>query len=325
MNVVPFSSTLLRVVVRPAHVTSALLFVLTGSAAASPITTFTGQDDGVAASGPFPASTAASNQLRTAASSFGGVGTITFEGLALGVPTALTVAPGVTVTQTGVNLGAGLSGVSNVALLTNIDGFNTTAGGSYFLGTSDEATTFNFASATHSFGFFETGLQTAFSTGVSISFNDGTSQVVNFSNVNVNGGVEYFGFTDGTAFNAVTISNLTPPGSVDYVGIDDVTYNTAASTAVTPEPSSLICWEVVSWGWLVLLVAGISVRTDSLRKTALPAAHTMERERVSPVNVAAGSALYVLEEMPSSLSWLSAHQMPPAICAAPMTRVSAGR
>jgi hypothetical protein len=91
-----------------------------------------------------------------------------------------------------------------------------------------------FTTPTHSFGTFLTGLQTVFSdtTDLQITFNDGTSETLT-PPINVNGGAEYFGFTDTTAISSITITNLTS----DAWGIDDTTYNATAVTP-TPEPAS---------------------------------------------------------------------------------------
>jgi hypothetical protein len=114
-------------------------------------------------------------------------------------------------------------------------GFNTTPGGSHWLGFPGGSATFTFANPTNSFGTFLTGLQQEFSgtDGVRITFNDGTSELLT-PPVNYYGGAEYFGFTDTSAFTSLTITNT----SGDAWGIDDTTFNTGASVPA-PEPGTL--------------------------------------------------------------------------------------
>jgi hypothetical protein len=212
---------------------AAAVVLFAGSAMAGTINTFTGQDNGAPVAGPFPSSSAAQAGFKSAAGSFGSLNTITFEGLPVGYSTPFTAAPGVTVTLTGGDFGNGLSGISNTTF-GNVYGFNVTPGGSQWLGFAEGTATFSFANPTNSFGFWLTGLQTVY-TGLgvlTVTFADGTSETLD-PPVNVNGGAEYFAFTDTTAIDAVTISDP----SNDAWGIDDVTYNSGAMAA-TPEPSS---------------------------------------------------------------------------------------
>jgi hypothetical protein len=214
---------------------AAAVVLFAGNAMAGTINTFTGQDNGAPVAGPFPLSSAAQTSFESAASGFGSLNTITFESLPVGYTTPFTAAPGVTVSLTGSNFGAGFSGISNTTI-GNLNGFNVTPGGSQWLGFPDGTATFSFSNPTNSFGFWLTGLQTSL-TGpgvLTVTFNDGTSETLD-PPVNVSGGAQFFGFTDTTAINSVTISDI----SNDAWGIDNVTYN-SGSTAATPEPSSLL-------------------------------------------------------------------------------------
>ena len=203
--------------------------------------TFSGQDDGASTSGPFPNSATAQTNFESAAAGFGATTTQTYESATLGAFSNI-VLPGVTITLSGTNYGPGYSGISNYTF-GNLYGFNTTPSGSQYLGASGDTVTFTFANPTHSFGTYLTGLQTYFTSGLQLTFNDGTSQTLN-APVNVNGGSQYFGFTDTSAFTSLTITNIANNGA-DAWGIDDTTFN-VASTPSVPEP-----------GTLALLAAGI--------------------------------------------------------------------
>lgn len=211
------------------------LLTFTSAALASTLTTFHGQDDGAPTTGPFPNSSAAQSAFETAASAFGSLNTITYEGLATGFYSPINAAPGVSITLTGTNFGAGYSGITNITY-GNLYGFNTTPGGSQYLGTSGDTETFNFTDPTNSFGTWITGIQTVFTAALTINFDDGTSETLAIP-VNTNGGAEFFGFTDTASFASVTLTDTSNQGT-DAWGIDDTTYNTPATTPI-PEPSSL--------------------------------------------------------------------------------------
>ncbi|EIM02206.1 PEP-CTERM domain protein [Rhodanobacter thiooxydans] len=202
-------------------------------AAHATTTTFSGQDDGALTTGPFPNSNTAQASFLAAASVFGPTHTITYESLATGYYSPIAAAPGVSITLTGTNFGPGFSGISNTTL-SNLYGFNTTSAGSQWLGFAMGSATFTFATPTHSFGTFLTGLQTVFSgtNALQVTFSDGTSQLFTPA-INVDGGAAYFGFTDTSPFSSLTLTNL----SSDAWGIDDTTFN-GRSTSV-PEPGSL--------------------------------------------------------------------------------------
>jgi hypothetical protein len=219
-----------------AAVVLALPLLSMGTAHAA-IVTYSGQDDGSSTSGPWPLSTAAQASFEAAAVGYGSLTTQTYESATVGFYSPIAL-PGVTITLTGTDLGNGLSGISNTTD-GSLYGFNVTAGGSQFLGLSVDTATFTFSSPTNSFGTWMLGLQTAFSgtDGVQITFNDGSSELLT-PPINVNGGAQYFGFTDTSAFTSVTITDVGNDGSEDYWGIDDTTFNTSAVTAV-PEPTTL--------------------------------------------------------------------------------------
>ena len=122
----------------------------------------------------------------------------------------------------------------------NLCAFNVGSGSKFLSLSGGDPTlgsvTFDMTNPTNSFGFFATGIQDSFGTVFTLSFNDGTGQTLNIP-INVNGGNEYFGFTDTAAFASVTISRPnTPQGTYDYWGIDDVSFNTSTAT---PLPATL--------------------------------------------------------------------------------------
>ncbi|HUP04111.1 MAG TPA: PEP-CTERM sorting domain-containing protein [Bryobacteraceae bacterium] len=206
------------------------LLLCAGTASAS-ITTYAGQDDGADVGGPFPNSGSAAADFATAAGLLGLVDTITFEDLTAGFNPSITAAPGVTLSTDSTDYGDGFSGVSDTSD-GNVYGFNTTPGGSNWYGFPAASATFTFSSPTASFGFWLTGVQSDFTSAITVSFNDGSDQTLN-APVNVNGGAAFFGFTDpGASISSVTITNT----GNDAWGIDDVSYNGGAST---PEPATM--------------------------------------------------------------------------------------
>jgi hypothetical protein len=207
----------------------AAFVLVSGYAMAGVIATYSGQDDGAAITGPFPNSTAAQALFFAAASALSQSNTITFEGLPLGYSTSFTAAPGVNVSVSATDFGPGYSGISNT---TNgyVTGFNTTPGGAEWFGFPAGSATFSFARPTEYFGFWLTGLQTIFTSSLTVQFNDGAAQSLSVP-IDLTGGAQFFGFTDpGAAITSVTITNT----SADAWGIDDVSYDNA------PEPSSLL-------------------------------------------------------------------------------------
>lgn len=197
---------------------------------AGTLTTYSGQDDGAGTSGPFPGSLAAQTSFLAAA---GPTDLITFESLAPGFYSPIAAAPGVSISLSGPNFGGCYGpGVVNCTY-GNVYGFNTTPGGSNWLGFAEGSATFDFSSPISAFGFYLTGVQTVFTTDIAVTFNDGTAETLD-APVNVNGGAAYFGFTDSADFSSLTITDT----SDDAWGIDDVSYTSGAP--VVPEPNSLI-------------------------------------------------------------------------------------
>jgi len=221
---------------------AALAFGAVGAQAST--TTYSGQDDGAPTTGPFPNSAAAQASFLTDAATHGPVYTETFEnvpvgagggGGAFGIPGAsVTLVTPFAAPYGGVNAGGS----------SNVYGFNITPGGQNWLGFANGSATFNFSSPTHSFGFYTTGVQTVFTSSLTLDLSDGSS----FSlPINVNGGASYFGVTDTVGITSATITNI----SDDAWGIDDVSYNFAG----VPEPAS----------WALMLL-GVFSLGGALRK-----------------------------------------------------------
>jgi hypothetical protein len=226
----------------PAKLTRCLVIaavvLLASYAMASPgPITYSGQDDGASNLGPWPNSAAAQAAFLAAAAGLSPVSTMTFEPpVALGYYSPiLNAGPGVSIALTGPNFGDGFSGISTTTF-GGLYGFNTTPGGAQWLGFPGGTATFTFTHPTEYFGFWLTGLQTIFTAQETVAYNGADGQTLNIP-INVNGGAQYFGFTDaGNAFTSVTINNVSTANGADAWGIDDVSYNGAS----TPEPSSLL-------------------------------------------------------------------------------------
>jgi hypothetical protein len=196
-------------------------------AEAGTIAIFSGQDDGAPVGGPFPNSSVAQTSFLAAATTFGTVRSHGFADQPVGFQTTYTLGNGDgTFTLNASNLGPGFSGVSNTTFGNLSDhGFSIGGANQNWLGFPGGSATFNLTNPTNSFGGFFTGLETIFTTPaqpLQITFNDGTNQVLTLP-VTVNGGAEYFGFTDTAAFSRFTISNL----SGDAWGLDLISFNAA--------------------------------------------------------------------------------------------------
>jgi hypothetical protein len=203
-------------------------------AQAATITTFTGADDGADTGGPFPNSSAARSSFLTAASALGNTSiTHGLDHQILGLPSGIWLNGDGTWTSSMSILSCsnGLTCVSNTTF-GNQYGFNIPGGGptNKFLAINDATVTFNDNFPTYAFGFVATGLN---GTNVTITFNDGALETLTLIG-NSNGGVQYFGFTDTSAFTSMTLSNLTS----DYWGIDSVNF-TFNEPTTTPLPAAL--------------------------------------------------------------------------------------
>ncbi len=218
---------------------------------------FSGVDvgTGIAAPGPgTPNTTAARNNMLTAL----GITPFTlntFEGLALGQ--TINLGGGVTASYTSEDLFFG--GIRNSS--SAFFGYNTTAGGSQFLGQSPNAfgatgtLTLNFATAINFFGGYFTGVggtsapTTAIWGAASFAFPN--------SDADGTGGIQWFGFVApaSASFTSVNFTNVSTANVRDIWGMDDIIYGSRSDTVTTPEP-----------GTYVLMFAGLGALALAARR-----------------------------------------------------------
>jgi hypothetical protein len=221
----------MRIFLKAAAAGALTLGLLSGihSAQAGAITVFSAQDDGAPAAGPFPNSSAAQLSFLYSAFTYEPVATLTFETLPVGAGVGGTPVSFLGGSFTLNTPYAAPYGGVNSGGTSSVYGFNTTPGGSNWLGFADGSATFTFVEPTHSFGFYTTGVQTIFTSALTLTFNDGANQSESLP-INVNGGASYFGITDSSGFSSVTITDI----SDDAWGIDDVSFNSQVSPVPLP-------------------------------------------------------------------------------------------
>ena len=241
-----------------------------GSASASVVGIYGGIDTGTGPGGPFPNSTAAEAAFWTALSVSGP--TVTFEGVAnlasLGSGASASI----------IN-GDPMSGLQFTDQHTPEPlGFNITAGGNEWLrvvplfNSSGASVMFNFSSAINAFGAWFTDTQSNFPGPITITFNDGTSEIVPVPKNGADGsgafsgGAEFFGFVTDAPFTSVTINTGATDGTRDAWGLDNLTFGDPEITA-TPEPSTLSLLACAA-----LLVISLKFRGTNVR----PALQTIE-------------------------------------------------
>ncbi len=205
------------------------------------LATFVGFDTGAGSTDPRPNSVATEAAFDAAAGALGAIQVIDFENCPVGGFTSLNPVAGVTVT--GSDFYGSAQTIQNAAIGTpdGLYGYNTTAGGQYFLSLFGGSATFTFADPIMAFGCYISGVQMA---GETVTFSDGTSQTIAIPGIS--SGITYIGFTDaGKAISSVTIH---AEGDID--GVDDVHF----VVGQVPEPGSLalLVGLSISGGLLVL-------------------------------------------------------------------------
>ena len=181
---------------------------LAGNASAA-LVTYTGADNSVTSVASLVNSNAAAAAFDAAT---GPLSLLTFES---GVPAGVSITGGGNITN---DSGCG-----------PLCGINVTPSGQNFLMMFATTATFNFTSPVNAFGMYVTGLQTDIVPQETVTFTDGSSQVLNLPS-SVSGGGAFIGFTDiGKSISSVTFNSTN-----DFVAVDDVRYGVTA----VPEPST---------------------------------------------------------------------------------------
>ena len=187
-----------------------------------------------------PNSNAAATAFDASAATLGTGQLITFEGLTPGQFSSKVIATGVTATQT--HYDTTLGGIVTDGYATPAGaaiGFNTTPGGTQFLGFVplwDAGTAqldFAFTTPVQAWGAYVVGLESTINGTVSVTFNDGSSNSFALTDLSP-AGVEFFGFTDpGRSIIQVSLVETGISGTRDIYGVDDIRY------VATPEPATL--------------------------------------------------------------------------------------
>jgi hypothetical protein len=221
--------------------TTSLLFLslLTcGNPARAGLVTFFGIDPGAEPTSPRPMSNAAAASFDAAAAALGPITLDTFESAPLGDFTMLS-RPGYAITKTGTTAEGGILNAPGSSIL----GYNTTAGGSRYLGVwpiFDVGTTtvnFDFDSPVQAWGAYITGLGTA-AGDLHVVFNDGTARDLSVTGSPA-GGSLFFGFTDeGTFISRISLELRGVIGTRDIFAVDDMRF--VPSGGAVPEPSGLV-------------------------------------------------------------------------------------
>lgn len=227
----------------PLALALATALLLTTDAWSSPVTVYSGIDNGVVFGSALPNANAAATTFGTAVAGMGQLlTTINFENTPLGA-----VGAGTNL-GSGVTLSVGNTPNSRISASQNINGtFNTTPGGRNFfsfvtqfvpLGTTATATaTFAFASPIDAFGGYFSGLGS--DTTFTLNFFDGSLQTLTLAGGS-SATAMFFGFTDpGAGIASITLTDSwtnTAGNNFGYfVGVDDVQFSSAV-----PEPASML-------------------------------------------------------------------------------------
>jgi hypothetical protein len=239
---------------------AAPVFIIAASLvpASAGIVTFSGEDIVATTTSAHPNSAAAAASLDAAVAGLGIGSLVTFEDALLGSFSNLTIAPGVTLSGTDINgNNQTIRNTSNSPGFPTLDGYNTTAGGSNFVEVQAGTLTFTFSSGVEAFGAYFSGVQD-FYPNESITFSDGTSELIGIPEVGTTGSVgalDFVGFTDaGESITSITINAGNAGTGADFIGVDDVRFLTVPTVTGTPEPGSigLVVSGLVALGFVVL-------------------------------------------------------------------------
>jgi hypothetical protein len=211
--------------------------------ASASIVTFSGEDIMATTTSAHPNSAAAAASFDAAVAGLGSGSLVTFEGAPLGSFSNLTIASGVTLNGTDINgNNQTIRNTSNSPSFPTLDGYNTTAGGSYFVEIQAGTLTFTFSSGIEAFGAYFSGVQD-FYPNEAITFSDGTLELISIPETGTSGSVgalDFVGFTDaGESITSITLNAGNANTGADYMGVDDVRFLTVPTTTGTPEPSSI--------------------------------------------------------------------------------------
>ena len=202
--------------------TASAVALASAQPAQASLVTYIGADDNVNTLAGMVNSAAARASFTAATA---GATTVDFESA---LPSGLTIAGG---------------SITNVSGCGALCGFNTTSGGANFLSLFGGSATFNFATPVKAFGFYINGLQTSLVAQQTVTFSDGSTQLINFPSAvqgALGGGGAFIGFTDfGKSVSSVTV-NVTN----DIIAIDDLRFLSGA-----PEPAT--------WAMMILGIGAV--------------------------------------------------------------------
>jgi hypothetical protein len=209
------------------------------------ITIYNASDATSSTTGPFTNSDAELITFQTAAGMLGTISTHGFGGQTVGSCSGHFGDGNVDWSYTGSSITCPtpkFAGVTNQQTGTTTDGFATLNGGgsnANWLGIEGGSLTLTFLSSpTKSFGSYFSGLGVP----LTVTFNDGAPETLTIPAGPINGGVEYWGFTDTLGFSSITITQgaCGPAGTpnCDNFGMDGIVFNNSINNSI-PEPGTL--------------------------------------------------------------------------------------
>jgi hypothetical protein len=219
-------------------------FIAAGAAGAAPMTFF-GEDLGLGEDtrlSSTPNSDAAQANFLSSLGNLGGVGTETFENLAVGTGLPLTLSfPGTGTATLTDRFSYADAAVAEVPSGTNGVGRYPISGTKYLESSSNLQVTFS--SPVAAFGFYGVDIGD-FVGPVTLTFADGEASTVNIGNTvnQLGGSALFFGYIDvENPFTSVSFGVLfgNEAGSTDFFGLDDLTVGSVAQVTPVSEPISI--------------------------------------------------------------------------------------